>query len=177
MDDHSFATIQTNAMFRSTNAPAYFRTALLCTLIAGSLDILSAFIIYALLGKATVLQVLQAIASAALGRSAAFTGGWLTGLCGLFFHYFIAFCFSLAYVYLFAQLSFIRRFNVTCGLLYGVVVWVIMNLVVLPLSRYPAVKLTMKSTLISMLVLVCCIGLPIALITGYRSKRIVSAQQ
>ncbi len=80
-------------------------------LIAGTLDILGALIVYSLiLHGGPVILILQGIASAALGQ-VAFRGGWATAVCDLGFHYIIAYCFTTAYVLLYPYLHFLKNID------------------------------------------------------------------
>src|SRR6266568_9618246 len=104
-------------------------------LIAGTLDILGALIVYSLiLHGGPVILILQGIASAALGQ-VAFRGGWATAVCDLGFHYIIAYCFTTAYVLLYPYLPFLEKHRLASGLLYGLFVWLVMNRVVLPRTK------------------------------------------
>ncbi len=144
---------------------ATVKTILLAGFVAGTLDILAAIVVYSLvMGKATAMQILQSIASGAFGKQA-FAGGWEMALCGLVFHYIIATSWAAAFVLISRYLSFLRNQKVISGLLYGVIVWVGMNLVVLPLSNVNKAPLRWDSVLIGMIILMLCVGLPISLIT------------
>lgn len=143
------------------------------SLIAGSLDLLSAFAIYGFWKHIAIARILQSIASGLLGMGA-YSGGWLTALLGLALHYIIAASFTAFYLFLFNRLFFLRRGPVLNGLLFGIFVWVVMNLAVLPLSRYHVLPLTLQGVCISLAALMLCIGLPIALVAAYYSRKTVS---
>ena len=111
--------------------PVFLKAWLLC----GSLDLLSAVVINCLLlKKVTVLQLLQYISSGAYGK-AAFQGGWYTGIAGLVFHYLVAGFFTGAYCLYAMRYPARGKTLVLHGVGYGLLVWCVMNLVVLPLSR------------------------------------------
>src|SRR6516162_2190873 len=63
----------------------------LATLVAGCLDISSAFVIFILKGIGLT-RGLQGIAVALLGRPTAFAGGGKTALFGLCLHFFVMLC-------------------------------------------------------------------------------------
>lgn len=131
-------------------------------LIAGTLDITAAFI-QAGLRDASPVRVLKAIASGVLG-SGAFEGGGATAALGLLLHFVIAFGAAAAYVGASRKLRSLLEQPVVCGLVYGIVVWAFMNMVVLPLSAVPFKTVnSVESVRVSMLVLMVCVGLPIAL--------------
>ena len=107
----------------------------LAGLIAGTLDIFGALTVYSLiLHKGPAMLILQRIATAALGK-VAFKGGWAMAVCGLGFHYIIAYCFTTAYVLLYPYLHFLKKHRLASGLLYGLFVWLVMNRIVLPRTK------------------------------------------
>ncbi len=133
-------------------------------LIAGTLDITAAITVYAfILDKATALQILQSVASGVFGRQA-FTGGLTMGLTGLLFHYLIALTFTTAYHLVYPYLPFLKKHPVISGILFGVIVWSIMNLVVLPLSNCATRPLQLGPSLLGMAIIIVMIGLPVALL-------------
>ena len=106
---------------------------LLGTLTVGTLDALDAVIFFYLFRGTTPVQIFQGIASGLVGR-AAFSGGARTTLLGVAIHYFIAFMVVLTFLVVSRRVSTLRRWPLWAGLAYGIVVWLFMNLVVLPLS-------------------------------------------
>ena len=131
----------------------------------GVLDILAAFgQSYIVRGTSPVI-VLQYIASGALGASA-FDGGLLTAFCGLFFHFLIATCWTAVYFLTYPHLSILRRSRLGSGIGYGLFVWLMMNLIVVPMSRIPARTLILHNVVIGMLILIAMVGLPIAFIVS-----------
>ncbi len=141
------------------------KTVALSGFVAGTLDIIAAISIYAvLLDRTTAVRILQSIASGIYGK-AAFTGGMETTLYGLFFHYSIATSWAAAYFFLFPNISFLQRQRIISGLIYGIVVWLIMNLVVLPFSNVTQGQFTLQGVLTGIGILMVCVGLPISLIT------------
>jgi hypothetical protein len=134
-------------------------------LIAGTLDILSAITVYALImGKGTPVQILQGVASGVFGREA-FAGGFTMALTGLLFHYAIALIFTTVYFLLYPHLPFLHRQWAVSGVLFGVLVWLVMNLAVLPLSNFQQAPLRWAPALLGMAIIVVMIGLPIAFFT------------
>jgi hypothetical protein len=102
------------------------------TLTVGVLDILDAFIFFGLRGARPV-GILQSIASGVLGR-AAYQGGLRTAALGLLLHFVIAFGVVATYLLATRLIPALNRRPWLYGLLYGVVVYAVMNLVVVPLS-------------------------------------------
>jgi len=151
----------------------------LAGLIAGTLDILGALTVYSLiLHKGSVMLILQRIASAALGQ-VAFKGGWAMAICGLGFHYIIAFCFTTAYVSLYPYLSFLKKHRLASGLLYGLFVWLVMNRIVLPRTKLLIPPFQWSSAFIAMALLMLCIGLPVVYITDayYKGRKAYGRRQ
>lgn len=143
-----------------TEAPAILRAGL----IAGVLDITAAFAFAALRGG-TPLRVLQYIASGLLG-SPAFQGGAATAALGLALHFVIALGAAAVYWAASRRIAFLATHAVPAGLLYGVAVYFVMNLVVLPLSSVPQRPFTPSLAMIAIHML--CVGLPIALVLRRR---------
>ena len=138
------------------------RAILLGGSVAGVLDILAAFLIS--WPRVSPVRVLQYIASGALGP-AAFRGGALTAAAGLAFHFGIAFGASAAYVAASRRWPLLVTRPVACGIVYGVVVYAVMQLVVLPLSRVTRGTPTWSSIATMIVIHITCVGLPIALLT------------
>lgn len=125
-------------------------------LIAGALDLTSAFISYGW-------GVPRAIAGGLLGPTA-LHGGTGTYVLGVLLHFLIA-CSAAAIYYAVSRvLGFMTEYPVVCGVFYGIAVFLVMNLVVLPLSALHAKGPYRLAGLIQgLLVHMICIGLPIAL--------------
>jgi len=150
-------------------------TILTSGLIAGTLDILAAILIYAvILQKTTGVKILQSIASGVFKKEA-YTGGSQMALYGLLLHYFIALAFALLYFLVYPYLPFLKKNTIISGILYGIFVWLVMSFIVLPIA-FPLLpeKHFDFPLILSMLILMFCIGLPIALLTRkyYASERI-----
>lgn len=138
----------------------------LSSLIAGTLDILAAIFFYALLfQKTTPVKILQSIASG-IFKKEAYSGGSQMALYGLLLHYFIAFVFASFYFTIYPYFSYFKKNTLLSGVFYGIFVWITMNLVVLPVV-FPVLpeKHFDFPLLLSILILIFCIGIPIAFIT------------
>ena len=107
------------------------RALLLGALTVGVLDILDAFIFFGIRGVPP-LRILQAIASGVLGREAAVAGGLATAALGLLLHFFIAFIIVLVFYLVSRKVPILTRYPFVTGALYGVAVYFIMTLVVVP---------------------------------------------
>jgi uncharacterized membrane protein YagU involved in acid resistance len=129
-------------------------------LLVGTLDIIAAIVLTIIRGG-TVMRLFQFIASGVFGNEA-FSGGTLYAVYGLIFHYCIAMVWTIIYFLLAGKIAASQRHKVVAGVLYGVLVWIVMNLVVLPLSRTPDIPFNLTSAIIGIVVLILAIGLPLS---------------
>jgi hypothetical protein len=130
--------------------------------IAGVLDIAFAFATNAPRGIGPV-RVLQAVASGLLGADA-YAGGAATAALGLALHFVIAFGAAAVYCAASRGLHFLVRRPILWGSLYGVAIYLFMNLVVLPLSAFPhKVAFAPLSVAINVAGHMLFVGLPISL--------------
>lgn len=152
--------------------PAY-QTILLGGLIAGALDISYACIFSYIRRGTRPSVVLQSVASGALGRSA-YEGGAKTAALGLAFHFLIALIAATVYYLASRGLRFMITQAVICGILYGVLVYLFMNCVVLRLSAIHSTtwpwSYPWPALIGGLLIHMFGIGLPIALITRRYTK-------
>ena len=85
-------------------------------------------------------------------------------------HFIIATTWAAVYYLASRRLSFLIDQTIIAGVIYGVFVWLFMNFVVLPLSAVTKRPVPLSSRIIGMLIIVFCIGLPIAFIVRRFSK-------
>jgi len=130
-------------------------------LIAGVLDAIDGVIAYGTQGLNPV-QVLQYIASGALGRSA-FQGGLTTAALGAAFHFSIAWVAAAVFVLASRRLEILKTHAVLSGLLYGAAVYFFMNYLVLPLSAVAPATFQLGLFLNGVIGHAVFVGLPIAL--------------
>ncbi len=130
--------------------------------IAGVLDITYAIVFSAWHGVPAV-RILQSVASGLLGKSA-FSGGWETAALGFVLHFFIAFSAATIFYFACKGLPVLIRYPFFSGIFYGLAIYAVMNLVVLPLSAYPR-KVTFPPLVLAtgLFVHAFFIGLPISL--------------
>lgn len=132
-------------------------------LIAGALDLTSAFITFGW-------GVPRAIAGGLLGRTA-FQGGPGTYALGVLLHFFIACSAAAIYYAVSRRLEFMTEHAVVCGMFYGIAIFLVMNLVVLPLSAlHVRGPFQLRGLIQGVLVHMIIIGLPIALSVKRFSK-------
>ncbi len=145
-------------------------------LAAGALDIVNAIAFWQFYNGTEPAVVLQAIAAGLLGKDA-FAGGAASAALGLFLHFFIA-C-GMAAVYWLACLrwpSMLAR-PVVSGIAYGVLTWLAMNHVVVPLSRALPPPFIPAWFVDSVLAHIVLIGLVLAFAARWsaaRSRRILT---
>jgi len=129
--------------------------------IAGLLDILYAITFWHFNGRST-LWVLQSVAMGWYGRASS-QMGWTSGAVGLASHFAILLVAAALYGAAWRRVHWMRTHWVACGALFGVLVYLFMNYVVIPLSaapfRTPLAISTLAQGFVSHAVLV---GLPIA---------------
>lgn len=145
----------------------YLSTILRAGFVAGILDAMGAMLTFMLRTGKNPAVVWKYVASGVFGKEA-LRGGTLVVVWGLVFHFCIALIWAFVFFLIYPTL---RRFisnSVVVGLLYGVFVWLAMNLIVLPLSNVTTQPFELSRVLIGMGVLMVCIGLPIALIVSRR---------
>jgi hypothetical protein len=124
-------------------------------LIAGTLDAILAF-------HAFGPRMPQGIASGLIGARS-FQGGAATWILGLVLHFFIALSMAAIYFAASRKLPFLKEYPLICGLFYGMALYLVMNLVVVPLSAIHARGPMARADLIHGLVVhMILIALPIA---------------
>lgn len=147
------------------NRKSLLRFILMGTLIMGTLDaIIWHVIVVSLIGKQPLMSVYQYIASGAIGMSA-FEGGIPTALLGLFFHYVVAFLITAVFMLAADRIPLVRRYAIPASLVYGFVVFIVMNMIVTPLSLTPELPPpTTSELIIATLDHVLIIGLPLGIL-------------
>ncbi len=135
------------------------RKILLATLVAGTLDILSACVYTLIAGRAPI-NMLKGLASAILGDGAV-KGGPGVALVGLLLHFAIMTVMVAFFVIAANRLPVLKTRWLLAGTLYGIGLWAVMSLVVLPLrfGWHPFTTLGLAEQFFSHIVLV---GIPIA---------------
>lgn len=137
------------------------RAVLLGTLTVGVLDALDAVVFFGLRGIAPI-QIFQSIASGLLGR-AAYGGGLSTAFLGAALHFLIALAVVGTYVLASRRLAVLARRPFLCGPLYGLLVYAVMNLAVVPLSAAVVGPPDLPVVLNGLLIHALGVGLPAAL--------------
>jgi hypothetical protein len=141
-----------------------FRAVLRVGLIAGTLDI-GENLIFNAFRHITPVMIFQYIASGLTGRWA-FAAGMASVALGVAIHYAIAFTWTALYYAASGRMAVLIRRPVICGLAYGAVVYLVMNFVVLPLTRVPrsAAAMSVASRVSGVLALLFCIGVAVGVL-------------
>jgi hypothetical protein len=134
-------------------------------LVAGTLDI-SDNLIFNYFRGISATRVFQYIAAGLIGPRSSQMGMESIAL-GVAVHFAIALTWTAIFYLSARKIPVLTRRPVICGLLYGGTVYVIMNFVVLPLTRVPHARAAMalSSRINGVLALLICIGLTVALLT------------
>ncbi len=135
-------------------------------LIAGILDITSAFVIAGIKGTGSI-RMLQGIASGLLGQRS-FEGGMATAGLGLAIHFLIAFTAAVVFYAASRKFSSLTQHAVVSGLLYGIAVYIFMYWMVVPLT-FPNARHSLSRDVTAVIIHIVLIGLPIALIVRHYS--------
>jgi len=130
--------------------------------IGGLLDIVFA-ISWAGFNGVAPARLLQTVASGLLGNSA-FEGGIPIAFLGLALHFGMSLLWASVFLMLARRSPKITLHPVVSGVLFGVIVFFVMRLIVLPLSAFPGpVSFKLLSTVLDLLSHTFLFGLPIAL--------------
>lgn len=138
------------------------RTILWAGLVAGTLDITAAILVYTR-SLPMAERLLQGIASGLIGKAAA-NGGIATALLGLLCHFVIATSWAAIYFAASRRMHFLLEHEIISGIAYGLIVYAVMNHIVIPLSAIGPRPFSLPAAARAAAILVVCIGLPIATI-------------
>lgn len=113
--------------------PRVARTGVLAGLAAAVIEMVPILMIQGLALHVGPTRILQAIASGVLGASA-YSGGTFTAVLGALLHTGISIAAGLAFSFTASRLPVLLRRPVLSGLAYGIIVYLVMSYVVVPLS-------------------------------------------
>ncbi len=145
------------------------KTILYGGLVVGILDGLFALIYYGLILGVPAARIFQTIASGVLGK-ASYEGGIPTVLLGVLLHFVVASCIAAVYYAASLKLPFLNSHAVICGLIYGMLAYLGMNYVIIPLSAASSARFSLPVLVTSIIGHALLVGLPIALITRRFAK-------
>jgi hypothetical protein len=145
------------------NSSAIAKTILGAGLLVGSLDIFAACADYYIETGKGPEGVLRFIASGVFGKTA-FTGTTMMIWMGLLFHFMIAFAFTIIFFIVYPRIKLLQLSVVLAAVIFAIITWFIMNLIVVPLSNTPSLPFKFINALKAVLILICTIGFPLAII-------------
>jgi len=133
-------------------------------LLVGTLDIVTACIYFTIkTGGDNPLRVLRFVASGLVGKSA-FSDGTSIIFLGLVLHYLIAFSFTAFFFSIYPNIKLLSKNKIATGIVYGIFIWVVMNLVIVPLSQIGSRPFDFINALINAIILIVCIGIPLSVL-------------
>jgi hypothetical protein len=140
------------------------RSIAVATLIAGTLDLLSAFVFAGIAGM-TPLAVLAFVASGPFGDAPIPSAGW--AIVGTLVHFAIMACMVTTYMLIAPRIPVLLRHPIPAGLAYGFWLWIVMYWIVRPL-RFPDLALphTLYGVVNQLFSHCILVGVPIALIAA-----------
>ncbi len=127
-------------------------------------------IVFGLILKTPIISSLQFVASGIMG-DAAFTGGLATALLGLILDFIMITIMAGDFIFSVDRIPLLRRNVILGSILYGFGVFIVMNLIVLPLSASPALPappLWLRIELVLQHILL--IGLPLGILVRWNAK-------
>lgn len=138
------------------------RAIVVAATIAGTLDILAAFVFAGRAGGSPM-GVLAGIGSAVLGPTQ--DRGMAAALVGLALHFLIMAAMANAYLIAANRIALLNRRPLSSGTLYGLLLWIVMNRIVLP-WRWPGLfpPTDRAEIAVQMSSHIALVGIPIALV-------------
>jgi uncharacterized membrane protein YagU involved in acid resistance len=139
----------------------FLKIILLSTLLVGTLDIIAAVSLYVIQSGKKPDNVLKFIASGIFGKEA-FTAGVSMVFWGLAIHFCIAFSFTFFFFIVYPALANYLKNKIALGAVFGIFTWIVMNLLVLPLTNIPKMPFDSVQALLNVLILIIAIGIPLS---------------
>ena len=140
----------------------FLKVVLLTGLFVGTTDLVAAYISQWIKTGKYADKMLNYIAGGGVGLERSMNGGNGVQFLGLFFHYFIAFSFTLFFFLVFPRLKFLRYNKYMVGMLYGVFVSLTVGQVILRFTALPVNAFSLSGSIVGWLVLGAVLGIPIA---------------
>ena len=129
------STIASTSLINNRNS--LLRSSVIAGLIIGFADaIVYHWFVQNVLGGVQLISLYQYIASGALGESA-FAGGMAAALLGVLFHYILSILIAGVFILSANRIPVLQRYSIPGSLLYGFGVFIVMNMIVTPLSATP----------------------------------------
>lgn len=152
--------MSTIATTSPTSSNSLLRSSVIIGLIIGFTDeVVYHWFVQNVLGGVPLISLYQYIASGALGESA-FAGGIATALLGVLFHYIFSIVIAGVFILSVNRIPLLQRYLILGALLYGIGVFIVMNMIVTPLSATPPIPTpTMPQLIVAILDHILIFGL------------------
>jgi len=137
--------------------------------VGGLLDAIYATVLWGFILGSNPAGIWQSVASGLIGK-ASFDGGTATAVLGLALHFFIAGVMALVYVMASRRLPVLIGRPIVMGMLYGLVLYVVMNFVVVPLSAIGYRPPSLWGSVRALIPHILFVGPAIALVTALRAR-------
>lgn len=167
MSDNAFT--HSGADTSGLERPRALDTILYGGLVVGILDGLFALVFYGLILGAQPMRIFQSVAAGLLGK-ASFEGGTRTFLLGVLLHFVVALCIAAVYYAASLRLPILIDHAVVCGLIYGLIAYLVMNYIVIPLSAIGPRPSSLRLFLPAFIGHALLVGLPVALLARRSAK-------
>jgi uncharacterized membrane protein YagU involved in acid resistance len=112
------------------------------------------------------LRLWQNIASSVLGPDS-FNRGWTSGIIGLLLHCAVAFTAAFVFVLTAQLFPTILKHEIISGAAFGLLLFVVMNVTIIPLSHMPKRSVPPSLIAIQIIMHMFLVGLPISLSSHY----------
>ena len=154
-----------------TSRNSLLRLTLIGGFIAGLLHlVVQQGIVFGLILKTPIVSALQFAASGIMGE-AAFAGGLATALFGLVLDFIMITIMAGVFIFSVDRIPLLRRNVILGSILYGFGVFIVMNLIVLPLSAAPALPAPPLWLLIELILQhILLIGLPLGILVRRNTR-------
>lgn len=158
------------ASSKNYSGSSLFQTILFAGVIAGALDASAAIIDFYIATGNGPARIFGYIASGVFGKQEHLTTQSMI-IFGVLFHFLIAIIFSAFYFWIYPSIQFLHKNKLTSAILYGIFVWLVMNLLVVPFSITHIWIFQLVRALKAILILIACIGIPITFMaTSFYTK-------
>ena len=153
----------------------FIKAVLITGLIAGALDATAATIQYLINtgSNENPAKVFRYIAGAAFGKEYAKTKNlYAMAEWGFLFHMTISVIWTFLFFLFFRHIRAVLKNKYVAGISYGLFVWTVMNLVVVPVAFGAGINFQLKNALVATGILIVAIGLPVSLLADrFYSKK------
>ena len=156
----------------TTTSNSLLRLSVIGGFIAGLLHlVVQQGIVFGLILKTPMISALQYVASGIMG-DAAFAGGLATALFGLVLDFIMITIMAGVFIFSVDRIPLLRRNVIVGSILYGFGIFIVMNLIVLPLSAAPTLPAPPLWLLIELILQhILLIGLPLGILVQRNANK------